>query len=147
LARDRVSLLSGTSIKYLRCPRLRTRRPWPLCSPRAPELALPRHPVASVLPQSLNPTSSGLCLPHALNRVLRHPTAQWWPWGVHSWVLPHPAALATPPPRQTLDSIFNPQAPPCVLLGWWFSPWEIWVGVWLVDIVVLPMGCKPLQLL
>jgi len=29
----------------------------------------------------------------------------------------------------------------CVLFGWWFSPWELWV-VWLVDIVVLPMGLQ-----
>ena len=34
----------------------------------------------------------------------------------------------------------------CVLLGWWLSPWELW-GIWLVDIVVLPLGLKPLQLL
>ena len=27
---------------------------------------------------------------------------------------------------------------PCVLFGWWFSPGELW-GVWLVDIVILPM--------
>ena len=33
-----------------------------------------------------------------------------------------------------------------VYSGWWFSPWELWV-VWLIDIVVLPMGYKPLQLL
>jgi hypothetical protein len=25
-----------------------------------------------------------------------------------------------------------------MLLGWWFNLWELW-GVWLVDIVVLPM--------
>ena len=31
--------------------------------------------------------------------------------------------------------------PQCVLLGWWFSPWELW-GIWLVDIVVLPMGLQ-----
>jgi hypothetical protein len=31
--------------------------------------------------------------------------------------------------------------PPCVLLGWWFSPWELW-GVRLVDIGVLPMGLQ-----
>jgi hypothetical protein len=31
----------------------------------------------------------------------------------------------------------QPWVPPCVLLGWWFSPWEFW-GVWLVDIIVLP---------
>jgi hypothetical protein len=29
--------------------------------------------------------------------------------------------------------------PPCVLFGWWFSPWELW-GVWFVDIAVPPMG-------
>ena len=34
----------------------------------------------------------------------------------------------------------------CVFLGWWFSPWELW-GFWLIDTVVLPMGCKPFQLL
>jgi len=33
----------------------------------------------------------------------------------------------------------EPWIPPCVLFGWWFSPWEFW-GVWLVDIAVLPMG-------
>jgi hypothetical protein len=27
-------------------------------------------------------------------------------------------------------------------LGWWFSPWELWEGVWLVDIVALPMGLQ-----
>ena len=34
----------------------------------------------------------------------------------------------------------EPWVPPCVLLGWWFSPWELWV-VLLVDIV-LPMGLQ-----
>jgi hypothetical protein len=33
----------------------------------------------------------------------------------------------------------EPQAPSCVLLGLWLSPWEL-QGVWLVNIVVLPMG-------
>jgi hypothetical protein len=32
----------------------------------------------------------------------------------------------------------EPWVPPCVLLGWWFRPWELW----LVDIVVLPMGLQ-----
>ena len=33
---------------------------------------------------------------------------------------------------------------PCVHFGWWFSPWELWAGdwIWLVDIVVLPMGLQ-----
>jgi hypothetical protein len=30
----------------------------------------------------------------------------------------------------------EPWVPPCVLFGWWFSPW----GFWLVHIVVPPMG-------
>jgi hypothetical protein len=37
--------------------------------------------------------------------------------------------------------------PPCVLFGWWFSPWELWRGgggcvICFVDIVVLPMGLQ-----
>ena len=31
--------------------------------------------------------------------------------------------------------------PPCLLFGWWFSPWEFW-GYWLVHIVVPPMGLQ-----
>jgi hypothetical protein len=31
--------------------------------------------------------------------------------------------------------------PPCILFGWWFSPWELCV-VQLVDIAVLPMGLQ-----
>jgi hypothetical protein len=35
--------------------------------------------------------------------------------------------------------------PLCVFFDWWFSAWELWVGrgaVWLVDIVVHPMGLQ-----
>jgi hypothetical protein len=35
----------------------------------------------------------------------------------------------------------EPWVPPCVLFGWWFSPWDFW-RVWLVNIVALPMGLK-----
>ena len=35
----------------------------------------------------------------------------------------------------------EPWVPPCVLFGWWFSPWELW-GYWLVHIVVPPMGLQ-----
>jgi hypothetical protein len=38
----------------------------------------------------------------------------------------------------------EPWVPPCVLFGWWFSPWKL-LGVWLVDIVVLPMGLQTLS--
>ena len=35
----------------------------------------------------------------------------------------------------------EPWVPPCVIFGWWFSPWEFW-EVWLVNIVVLSMGLQ-----
>jgi len=35
----------------------------------------------------------------------------------------------------------EPWVAPCVLFGWWFSPLELW-KVWLVDIVVLPVGLQ-----
>ena len=35
----------------------------------------------------------------------------------------------------------EPWVSPCVLLGWWFSPWELW-DVWLVDMVVPPVGLQ-----
>jgi hypothetical protein len=31
--------------------------------------------------------------------------------------------------------------PPCLLFGWWFNLWQF-CGVWLVDIVVLPIGLQ-----
>ena len=40
----------------------------------------------------------------------------------------------------------EPWVPPCVLFGWWSSPWEL-LGVWPVDTVAPPWGCKPPQLL
>jgi hypothetical protein len=35
----------------------------------------------------------------------------------------------------------DPWVPPCVLFGWWFSPWALW-GYWLVRIVVPPLGLQ-----
>jgi len=32
----------------------------------------------------------------------------------------------------------EPGVSACALFGWWFSPHELW-GVWLVDLVFLPM--------
>jgi hypothetical protein len=37
----------------------------------------------------------------------------------------------------------EPWIPPCVLFGWCFCPWEFW-GVWLLDLVVLPMALQTL---
>ena len=67
----------------------------------------------------------------------------------HSPTLGHPAFTgprASPPidawqGHPLLHMRLEPWVPPCVLFGWWFSPWELW-GVWLVDIVVLPMGLQ-----
>jgi hypothetical protein len=42
--------------------------------------------------------------------------------------------------RHLLHKQLEPWVPPCVLFGWWFSPWELWGGCLLVDIVVLSMG-------
>jgi hypothetical protein len=36
----------------------------------------------------------------------------------------------------------EPWVPPCVLFGWWFSPWECWGGGGLVGIILLPMGLQ-----
>jgi hypothetical protein len=40
-----------------------------------------------------------------------------------------------------LHMLLEPWVPPCVLFGFWFSPWELW-GYWMVHIVVPPMGLQ-----
>jgi hypothetical protein len=47
-----------------------------------------------------------------------------------------------PPLHMQLD----PMVPPYVFFGWWFSLQEL-CGLWFIDIVVLPVDYKPLQLL
>jgi hypothetical protein len=49
----------------------------------------------------------------------------------------------TSPPIDTWQGhpLLNMQLKPCVFLGWWLSPWELW-GFWLVDIVLLSMGLQ-----
>ena len=97
--------------------------------------------------------------PAASMRVFPHPpTSTSVPW--HSFTLGHPAFTgprASPPidARQghpLLHMQLEPWVPPWVLFGWWFSPWELWQGcvcvcvcVWLVDIVVLPVGFQLLH--
>ena len=39
----------------------------------------------------------------------------------------------------------EPWVPPCVLFGWWFSPWEFWEGTAWFILLFLLWGCKPLQ--
>ena len=54
-----------------------------------------------------------------------------------------PRIKASPPTdalkgHTVLHMELEPRVSLCVLFGWWFSPWELW-GVWLVDIVLLPL--------
>ena len=63
---------------------------------------------------------------------------------LHSLTLGHPAvtgsrAVSPIDAQQThplLHMQLEPWVPPCGLLGWWFSPWEL-CRVWLVDIFAL----------
>jgi hypothetical protein len=83
-------------------------------------------------------------LPHPSTHSRLHVLA--FPYTVHQ---AFPGQRTSPPidvpqDHPLLHMRLEPWIPPCVLFGWWFSPWELW-GVWLVDIVVLPMGCRHLQ--
>jgi hypothetical protein len=65
------------------------------------------------------------------------PTSRPW----HSPTLGNWALASLIDARQCnplLHMWLEPWVPPCILLGWWFSPWELW-QVWLFDIV-LPLG-------
>jgi hypothetical protein len=87
-------------------------------------------------------------LPPASMRVFPYPpTLASLPW--HSPTLGHPAfpgPMASLPidvqqGHPLLHMWLKEWVPPYVLFGSWFSPWELW-RVWLVDIVVPPMGLQ-----
>jgi hypothetical protein len=67
------------------------------------------------------------------------------PW--HSPTLGHwtPSGLRAAPPNDIkqghplLHVWSEPCVPPCVLFGWWSSPWEL-QGIWPVDTVAPPHG-------
>ena len=44
--------------------------------------------------------------------------------------------IDVPQGHPLLQMRLEPWNPPVVFLGWWFSPWELWRGVWFLDIVV-----------
>jgi len=45
------------------------------------------------------------------------------------------------------DMWLEPWVPPCVLLDWWFSPWELWgEGSGWLTLLFFLWSCKPLQL-
>jgi hypothetical protein len=76
------------------------------------------------------------------------PAPTFLPW--HSptlghWTFTRPRAASPIDFQQghpLLHTWLEPWIPPYVLFGSWFSsPWELW-GVWLVDIIVLPMGLQ-----
>jgi hypothetical protein len=61
-------------------------------------------------------------------------------WGIKPSQIQGPP-LPLMPDKQSSATHLEPWAPSCVLFGWWFSPLELWV-VWLVDIVVFPVGLQ-----
>jgi hypothetical protein len=71
------------------------------------------------------------------------PTSLSW----HSPTLGHQvfSGLRASPPTDVQEGYpllhmhLEPWVPPCALLDWLFSPWEIWGYYWLVYIVVPPM--------
>ena len=100
-------------------------------------------PLETLYPKTPHPASMRV-LPHSLTHP-PIPASQSW----HSPTQGHWAFIG---PRVSLPinawqghpllhMQLKPWVPPYILFGWWFSPWEPW-GVWLVDIVVLPMGLQ-----
>jgi hypothetical protein len=77
--------------------------------------------------------------------VLYPPTNSHLPT-VDSPTLGHLSSLPRTKDLHSIDAwqghpLLHMQLDPCVLLCLWLSPWEL-CGVWLVDIVVLPMGLQ-----
>jgi hypothetical protein len=86
-------------------------------------------------------------IPCPLPPLTNPPTPASWFW--HSPTLGH-RAFTGPRASAPIDDLLGhpllhmqlePWVPPCVLLGWWFSPWELW-GYWLVYIVFPPMDLQ-----
>ena len=110
-----------------------------------------------------------ICISNVTPFPYTPPTDSWKPpipsplplllWGCFNTHLPTPTSLPSIPlqwgiyqafiGRRTSPSIdawhghplLHTQLESCVLLGWWLCPWVLW-RVWLVDIVVLPMGLQ-----
>ena len=88
---------------------------------------------------------SPLKIPYLLPLLPKTPTSA--SWSCYSPILEHRTFTeprASPPNDDQLGHPLlhiqlEPWIPPCVLFGWWFSPWDLW-GYWLVHIVDPPMG-------
>jgi hypothetical protein len=88
---------------------------------------LPLNPLSHPPPSaSMNPPTH-FCLPVLGHRAFTGPRAS----------LPIDFGQGHP----LLHMQLEPCVPPCIIFGWWFSSWELW-GVWLVDIVVPPVGLQ-----
>jgi hypothetical protein len=92
----------------------------------------------------VSPLKTPSPFPFPLPLLTNPPIPTSWPW--HSPTLGH-RVVTGPRASPTIDDQLGhpllhihlePWVPPCVLFGWWFSPWELW-GYWLVHIIVPPM--------
>jgi hypothetical protein len=88
------------------------------------------NPFPNLLPLLTNPPTPPFCPGHS--PTLRHRALTGWRASppIDDW-LGHPLVHMN----------LEPWIPPCVLFGWWFSPWELW-EYWLVHIVVHPVGVQ-----
>jgi hypothetical protein len=84
-------------------------------------------------------------IPSSVSLFTNPLTLASWLW--HYLILGHrnfTGPRASPPiddqlGHPLLHMQLEPQVPPCVFFGWWFSPRELW-RYWLVHIVAPPMG-------
>ena len=98
----------------------------------------PRPPIPSSLPLLLwGCSSTHSPTPTSLPSIPLH-------WGIYQAFI----GPRTSPPIDASQGhhLLHMQLEPCVLLGWWLSPWKLWGYSWLVFLFFL-WGCKPLQLL
>ena len=106
--------------------------------------------ISNVMPFPVSPPPENT-LSHPLPLLLwggssTHPPTPMSPpfipvhWGIYQ-IFIGPRTSPTIGAWQGHHQLLHMQLEPCVLLLSWLSPWELW-EVWLVDIVVLPMGLQ-----
>ena len=89
-----------------------------------------------LFPFLVSPLKTTYLLPLPL--LTNPPTPASWPWS--SPTLGH-RAFTGPRVSSPIDDWLGhpllhmrlePWVPPCVLFGWWFSPWELWFSLWVL---------------
>jgi hypothetical protein len=101
----------------------------------------PKTPYLIPLPSAFMggaPTPTHWLLPHCsgvpLHWAIKPSQDQW------------PLLLLMPQVHPLLHMHLEPWISPCVLFGWWFSPWKFWGGGWSGGLMLTFLrGCKPLQ--